>query len=314
VTNTSQTDPYRDTPAGSELTNQPASGDYAFDDSTTTTDVPPSDYPGVVQTDRPVGAYTETDYSQADLSTSSGTSGSSTKDVAKNEAANVKDTAVDAGKNVASTAKGEAANVVQETKQQAKSLLDTVGSEVRGQAGNQQQRIATAVHSLSKELGSMASSSSESGPLTDLAHQASRKGGEIAHWLENREPRDVLEELKRFGRRRPVMFLGLCALAGVVAGRLARGAVAANTELDSPNGRRDTAALTSTTYPSNYEAGYHPGPTGYTTGSASDYAPSVGTLGTSTGTATGYEGSSDLGVPPADPSFDDATRRSDRNR
>ena len=128
--------------------------------------------------------------------------------MAKDEAANVKDTAVDAGKNVAATAKGEAANVVQETKQQAQSLLSTVTSEVRDQGRNQQQRIATAVHSLSKELGGMASASEESGPLTDLAQQASRKGGEIAHWLEDREPSDVLDEVKRFARRRPVMFLG----------------------------------------------------------------------------------------------------------
>ena len=173
--------------------------------------------------------------------------------MAKDEAGNVKDTAVDAGKNVAATAKGEAANVVQETKQQAQSLLSTVTSEVRDQGRNQQQRIATAVHSLSKELGGMASASEESGPLTDLAQQASRRGGEIAHWLEDREPSDVLAEVKRFARRRPVMFLGLCALAGVVAGRLARGAVAANTSLDSPDSGSDARALTST-YPSTYQS------------------------------------------------------------
>ena len=69
----------------------------------------------------------------------------------------MKDTAVDAGKNVAATAKDEAANVVQETKQQAQDLLSTVSSEVRDQGRNQQQRIAGAVHSLSKELGGMAS-------------------------------------------------------------------------------------------------------------------------------------------------------------
>ena len=147
----------------------------------------------------------------------------------------MKDTAVQAGRNVASTAKDEAANVAQETKQQAQSLIGTVGTELRDQAGTQQQRIASAVHSLSKELGGMASSAEESGPLSDLAKQAAARGGEVAHWLENREPADVLEEVKSFGRRRPVAFLGLCLLAGVVVGRLARGAVAANTELDSPD-------------------------------------------------------------------------------
>src|SRR6185437_6977165 len=106
-------------------------------------------------------------------------------------------------------------------------------SEVQTQAGSQQQKIATAVHAMSKELGGMASGSAESGPLTDLAQQASRKGGEIAHWLENKEHRDVLTEVSAFARRRQVTFLAFCGLAGVVAGRVTRGAVAANTSLDS---------------------------------------------------------------------------------
>ena len=81
----------------------------------------------------------------------------------------------------------------------------------------------------------MASASEESGPLTDLAHQAAQRGGEIAHWLENHEPSDVLREVQSFARRRPVMFLVICGAAGVLAGRLTRGAVAANTSVDSPS-------------------------------------------------------------------------------
>ena len=155
--------------------------------------------------------------------------------MAKDEASSVKDTAVGAGKNVAATAKDEAANVAAETKQQAKSLLGSVSSEVQTQAGTQQQKIAESVHALSTELSGMASGSSESGPLTDLAQQAADKAREIAGWLESREPRDVLREVESFARRRPVMFLALCGLAGVVAGRITRGAVAANTSIDSPS-------------------------------------------------------------------------------
>ena len=44
----------------------------------------------------------------------------------------------------------------------------------------------------------------------------------------------MLDEVRRYARRRPVMFLALCGLAGVVAGRITRGAVAANTSVDSP--------------------------------------------------------------------------------
>ena len=142
-------------------------------------------------------------------------------------------TAVDAGKEVAATAKEEAANVAAEAKQQAASLFDTVRTEAGAQAGTQQQRIAEALHSLSKELGGMASSSQESGPLTDLAHQASSKGGEVAQWLQDREPADVLEAVRSYARRRPVTFLALCGVAGIVAGRLTRSTVANRTSLDS---------------------------------------------------------------------------------
>lgn len=166
----------------------------------------------------------------------------STGQVAKDEAANVKDTALSAGGSVASTAKDQAATVVSEAATQARGLFDQVRGEVSGQATGQLQRVAASLQSMSKELGTMASKSEQSGPVTDLAHEASRRGGEIAHWLENHEPSDVLEEVKSFARRRPVAFLAISFAAGIVAGRITRGAVAANTSLDSGD-RRAPAAI-----------------------------------------------------------------------
>ena len=149
----------------------------------------------------------------------------------------------------------------------------------------------------------MASSSPESGPLTDLAHQASRKGGEIAHWLENREPADVLEEVRAFARRRPVMFLGLCALAGIVAGRLTRGAVAANTSLDSKTDDSPRRLSSADSYSAPRSAGYSTEQAGYA-GSASaaagDYAADVPQTGYSTGmdySGSGQAGEYAAGVP-----------------
>jgi hypothetical protein len=152
---------------------------------------------------------------------------------AKGEAGQVADTAVASGKQVAETAKTEAGKVAAQTKQQAASLLDTVRGEVGQQAGTQQQRIAEAVRSLTGELDGMTGGSPGSGPLTDLARQASRKGGEVADWLQDREPADVLDAVRSYARRRPGTFLVLCGLAGVVAGRLTRSTVATRTSLDS---------------------------------------------------------------------------------
>jgi gas vesicle protein len=193
-----------------------------------------------------------------------GTSGESTTDVAKGEAAAVKDTAVEAGKEVAATAKDEAANVASEAKYQAKSLLSTATSELQSQASTQQSRLASTLRGYADELQGLAQGqgSAEPGVITDLVQQAASKGSEIASWLENREPGDVLEELRRFARRRPVMFLALCGLAGVVAGRITRGAVAANTSVDSPSPARAADYDYSTTGPTTGSLGYEqPAPT-----------------------------------------------------
>ena len=163
----------------------------------------------------------------------SDTGSGSTVDTAKSEAANVKDTAVDAAAGVKDTAKSEASNVAEEAKYQARNLMDETRYELRGQASNQQSALAEKLHGWASELGSMASKADESGPMTDLAHEASRRVGEISYWLENHEPSDVLDEVKRFARRRPVAFLAIAAAAGVLAGRATRGAVAANTSVDS---------------------------------------------------------------------------------
>lgn len=171
------------------------------------------------------------------------------KDTAAQEATAVKDTAVQAGQQVAGVAKDEAKNVVAETATQAKDLFRQATGELSSQAGQQQQKVAGLLHSYAKELGSMGSSSSEGGPLTDLAHQASRKGGEIAHWLEDKEPGDVLDELRSFARRRPVAFLVGAALAGVVAGRLTRGLAAdAKDEADTTPAQLTSSYSTPSSY------------------------------------------------------------------
>ena len=161
-----------------------------------------------------------------------GTSSSSTVETAKSEAANVKDTVAEAAAGVKEVAMSEVSNVAEEAKYQTRNLLDQTRSELRGQASNQQSALAAMVKEWASEIGAMASKSEESGPMTDLAYKASHRGREIANWLDTHEPGDLLEEVKRFARRRPFAFLALAAAAGVVVGRLTRGAVAANTSTE----------------------------------------------------------------------------------
>ena len=146
--------------------------------------------------------------------------------VAKEQAGAVKDTAVQQGQHVAEVAKEQVTQVASEASAHVKDLLAEGVSEVRSQVTSQQKRLATGIHSLADELGTMASKSDKSGPLTDYAKELSRRGGEAAHWLENAEPSELLDTLRSFARRRPAVFLGSAALAGVVTGRLTRSFVA----------------------------------------------------------------------------------------
>jgi hypothetical protein len=178
---------------------------------------------------------TERSGEQYDQPVSSGSEGGSTVNTAKGEAASVKDTAADAASGVKDVAKSEVSNLAGEAKYQARNLVDQTRSQLRDQTSNQQSQLASRLNSWASELGSMASKSDDSGPMTELAQEASRRVGEISHWLDNHEPADLLNEVKRFARRRPGTFLALAAAAGVVAGRVTRGAVAANTSVDSDN-------------------------------------------------------------------------------
>ena len=163
-----------------------------------------------------------------------------------------------------------------EAKYQTRNLVDQTRSELRGQVNSQQSQLASRVQGWASELGSMASKSDESGPMTDLAQEASRRGGEIAHWLDTHEPADVLDEVKRFARRRPVAFLALAAAAGVVAGRLTRGAVAANTSVDSTPNRPARAYDSDLDDRGGYDGGL-PRDGGYSTRSyQSGYDPRYG--------------------------------------
>ena len=180
--------------------------------------------------------------------TDSGAGSTSTVDTAKGEAANVKDTAVGAAAGVKDVAKSEVSNVAQEAKYQARSLVDQTRSQLRDQASNQKSAFAERLHGWASELGSMASKADEPGPMSDLAQEASRRVGEISHWLENHEPADLLDEVKRFARRRPAAFLAISAAAGVLAGRVTRGAVAANTSVDSDRESRPSRAYDSGAY------------------------------------------------------------------
>ncbi|CCG02085.1 hypothetical protein [Blastococcus saxobsidens] len=191
-----------------------------------------------------------------------------TRDVAKDEARNVGQTASQAGSQVASTATDQAKQVAGETQRQAKDLVDQGRSQLKDQAVGQQQKAAEGLNSIAQQMRGLADGSSEGapGPVRDLLQQASGSVESFASMLQNKEPAELLDEVRRFARRKPGMFLLGAAVAGIAAGRMTSGVKAAHSDSGSGNhGYQGT--------PTNY---VDPAPT------YSDY--SAATTGVPTGT------------------------------
>jgi hypothetical protein len=123
---------------------------------------------------------------------------------------------------VAATARAEASTVAREATSQVKGLYAQTQSELKEQAGVQQQRVAAGLRSLGDELDSMASHSEQPGLASDLVRQVSNRAGSAASWLDARDPGSLLAEVKSYARRKPGTFIAAAAIAGVVAGRLTR--------------------------------------------------------------------------------------------
>ena len=156
-----------------------------------------------------------------------------TTQVVKDQASDLANSSVQAGRHVGDVAREQASGVAAEAGRQGRNLVDQAQGQLHEQAAEGQQRIAQKLLSLSDELRSMAENANQ-GVAVDLAQQAASRARDAGHWLEKREPRQVVNEVQSFARRRPAMFLVLAAGAGLVAGRLTRGLKDASAD-DSTN-------------------------------------------------------------------------------
>lgn len=170
----------------------------------------------------------------------SSTSGDSTRDVAKEEATGTAQDAAQAGKHTAETAKQQAGEVVGEAKSQAQMLIGQARDELTSQGTAQQQKAASGLRSLADELTGMVNGDvSQPGLASDLARQASDRVRTAADALENRQPSELLDEVRRFARQRPGVFLLSAAAIGFIGGRLTR-SVAAEAKDDSSSSASGT--------------------------------------------------------------------------
>jgi hypothetical protein len=156
-----------------------------------------------------------------------------TSDVAKEQAAEVGQTAAEGGQHVAKVAAGQAREVTAEAGRQASDLLDQGREQLQQQARSSQAKAAEGLHGLADQLQGMTEQSDQSGMAGDLVRDVASRTRKVASWLDSREPGDLLDEVRGFARRKPGLFLAGAAIAGVLAGRLTRGVAQGSQESGS---------------------------------------------------------------------------------
>ncbi|WP_406073158.1 hypothetical protein [Micromonospora sp. NBC_01638] len=134
--------------------------------------------------------------------------------------------ATQAGGQVAHTAAEQGGHVAAEARRQAQQLTGQATGQLRDQAQTQQRRAAEGLRDLGRNLGSMAEKDGDSGLAGQAVRRAADAAQQTAGWLDEREPGEVLDEVRTYARRHPGTFLAGAAVAGLLVGRLTRGLTA----------------------------------------------------------------------------------------
>ncbi|MEU1585849.1 hypothetical protein [Micromonospora sp. NPDC005710] len=154
------------------------------------------------------------------------TNQSGTGQQARQEASRVGQQAAQAGGQVAHSAAEQGGQVAAEARRQAQQLTGEATGQLRDQAQTQQQRAAAGLRDLGQNLSSMAEQGGDSGLAGQVVRKAADAAQQAAGWLDQREPGEVLDEVRTYARQHPATFLAGAAVAGLLVGRLTRGLTA----------------------------------------------------------------------------------------
>jgi hypothetical protein len=157
-----------------------------------------------------------------------------TADVVKDQAADLKQSGVEAGQHTVGVAQEQASQVAAEATRQGRDLLVQAQQQAGDQVAQGQQRLAAGLLSLGDELSSMADGSEQKGTAANLARQAASRVRGVGQWLDDRSPAQVVDDVQAFARRRPGVFLAAAVGVGLAAGRLTRGLKGAQSDDGDP--------------------------------------------------------------------------------
>jgi hypothetical protein len=149
--------------------------------------------------------------------------------VAAERTKEVAGTASEQARTVADSAREHAGEVREEVAKQSREIVHQAKAKLREQGRAQTHELASTVRGWAGQTQALADGRPhEAGPVADYARRAADRATTLAGKLEERGMDGILDDLQRFARRRPGVFLLGAAVAGFGVGRLVRGASAGN--------------------------------------------------------------------------------------
>ncbi len=138
-------------------------------------------------------------------------------------AKNVTSHAGEQAKQVAGEAKEQVREVATDLKEHATDVLDQTRSQVRQQAEQSTQHLASGLHGLSQQIRALREGRpEEAGSISSYAERAGQRLEDMASRLDRGGLDAVASDLGGFARRRPGLFLLSCAAAGFALARIVR--------------------------------------------------------------------------------------------
>lgn len=146
----------------------------------------------------------------------------------------------DVGNDITRPGSHDAGGVVDEARRHTSKLAGETGDRARQHADEQLRRSAGFIDQLGGELEDMATNSSrQDGYLVALARDGAQSARDLSRRVEDGGLEGVLDDVTRFARRRPAMFLAASFAVGLALGRVTRNADFGRIQQDMAEGTND---------------------------------------------------------------------------
>jgi hypothetical protein len=143
---------------------------------------------------------------------------------ARDEGFEVAQHAKEAAGQVGSTVREQASQVTRETAAQARHVVSDVRERVAAEAEEQAQRVSRQLGRIADELGQMAGDAPSDSMSAGAIQSAADTSRQAARFLDERGAQGLLDSARDYARRKPGTFLLGAAVAGFLAGRVAKSA------------------------------------------------------------------------------------------